>query len=118
MKNPIRLTLLPLAIIATTAVALASTNKPDAADKTSVATEAKTAEVKTEEHHANGKIKTVSVHYNVDGKLLPKSMEEYDEKMALLELYEKLGEGEQDLAAGRVKTLDQVSAMIKESIAK
>ena len=55
---------------------------------------------------------------NGTGDMVLLSMEDYDDKITLLELYEKLGEGEQDLAAGRVKTLAEVSAMMKESIAK
>ena len=54
---------------------------------------------------------------NGTGDMVLLSMEDYDEKMSLLELYEKIGEGEQDLAAGRVKTLEQVSSMMKEAIA-
>ena len=55
---------------------------------------------------------------NGTGDMVLLSMEDYDEKMALLELHEKLGEGERDLLQGRVKTLDQVSAMMKDAIAE
>ena len=54
---------------------------------------------------------------NGTGDMVLLSMEEYDEKIALLELYEKLSEGEDDIKHGRVKSLDQVSEMMKEAIA-
>ena len=55
---------------------------------------------------------------NGTGDMVLLSMEEYDQKMSLLELYEKIAEGEEDLAEGRIKSLSQVSAMMKEGIAK
>jgi len=55
---------------------------------------------------------------NGTGDMVLLSMEEYDRKVALLDLYEKIAEGEADLAEGRVKTLSQVSTMMKEGIAK
>ena len=55
---------------------------------------------------------------NGTGDMVLLSMEEYDEKMALLELYEKLSEGEEDLATGRVKSLEQVSEMMMGTITR
>ncbi|MCL2861836.1 MAG: type II toxin-antitoxin system Phd/YefM family antitoxin [Firmicutes bacterium] len=55
---------------------------------------------------------------NGTGDTVLLSMEEYDKQARLLELYEKLSEGEEDLKHGRVKTLSEVSAMMKEAIAK
>jgi len=54
---------------------------------------------------------------NGTGDTVLMSMEEYDRQMSRLELYEKLSEGEEDLKHGRVKTLSQVSTMMKEAIA-
>ena len=55
---------------------------------------------------------------NGSGDMVLLSMEQYDEKVKLLELYEKIAEGEKDLKEGRIKTLDQVSCIMQETIAK
>jgi len=55
---------------------------------------------------------------NGTGDMVLLSIEEYEEKIERLELYEKLAEGEDDLKAGRIKTLDEVSALMKVAINK
>ena len=55
---------------------------------------------------------------NGTGDMVLLSMEEYDEKIALLELYEKLREGEEDIKNGRCKTLAEARAIIDERIAE
>jgi len=53
---------------------------------------------------------------NGTGDMVLLSMEEYDEKIALLDLYEKLAEGEEALKLGRMKTLEEVGALMKAKI--
>lgn len=53
---------------------------------------------------------------NGTGEAVLLSMEQYDEAFRMLELYEKLAEGEEDIRLGRTKTLEEVSALMREKI--
>ena len=55
---------------------------------------------------------------NGSGDMVLLTMEDYDEKMALLELYEKLAEGEDDIRNGRYKTLAEANAILDAKIAE
>ena len=54
---------------------------------------------------------------NGTGEAVLLSMEQYDETYRMLELYEQLAVGEDDLKAGRTKTLTEVSKLMKTVIA-
>ena len=55
---------------------------------------------------------------NGSGDMVLLTMEDYDEKIALLELYEKLAEGEDDIKNGRYKTLAEANAILDAKIAE
>jgi len=55
---------------------------------------------------------------NGTGDMVLIPIEEYDIKIAKLELYEMLAEGEADIEAGRVVSIEQVSRDMLDTISK
>ena len=55
---------------------------------------------------------------NGTGDMVLLTMEDYDQKISLIELYEKLREGEDDIKNGRYKTFAQANAVLDAKIAE
>lgn len=51
---------------------------------------------------------TIFLTRNGSGDMVVMSQDMYNRQMAMIELYRHLGEGEKDIAAGKVRTTEQV----------